>query len=125
MSFQRKVVEELEGGRFGSLEEARTHYEIGGTSTIQTWLKLHGKNRLLPKVVRVERPDEKDRMRELRRRVEELERALGRTQAEKVLGESYLELACERLGEEVDAFKKGSAGKRCIGRMGADDPSRG
>ncbi len=116
MSFQRQVVDELERGRFGSIEEARAHHGIGGTSTIQAWLKRLGKNRLMAKVVRVEHPDEKDRMRELKRRVEQLERALGQTQAEKVLGESYLELACERLGEDVEAFKKKSVGKRCIGR---------
>lgn len=114
-AFRRKVVEELETGRFGSIGEAMEHHGIGGASTIQRWLRQHGKNHLLCKMVRVECPDERDRLRELRRRVTELERALGQTQAQRMLAESYLELACERMGEGVEGFKKKCDGKRCTG----------
>jgi len=121
-AFRRKVVEELESGRFGSCGEAMAHYGIQGSSTIQRWLRQHGRAHLLGKVVRVERPDERDRLRELRRRVADLERALGQTQAEKVMAESYLEVACERLGEGVEGFKKKCDGRRCTGRTDAASP---
>jgi len=116
LSFKRQVVEELESGRFPSIESARSHYEIGGTMTIQGWLKHFGKNHLRAKVVRVEKPDEADRIRALKDQVSDLQRALGQTQVARVLEEEYLQMACDQLGMELGAFKKKCAGKRCIVR---------
>ena len=117
--FRQQVVRELESGRFVSIEAARRHYGIGGSSTISKWLRRYGKNHLRAKVVRVEKPDEQDQMKALRRRVAELERALGRTQAENVLHRAYLELACQELGQEVESFTK-----KCVGREYTGPPSR-
>jgi transposase len=108
--FKRQVVEDLESGRLSSIQAARAHYGIGGAGTIQRWLGQLGRNHLQAKVVRVQRPDEVDQMRQLKRRIAELERALGRTQAENVLHAEYLKQACEALGEDVECFKKKSAG---------------
>jgi transposase-like protein len=113
--FKRQVVSELEKGRFATLKEARQHYEIPGGSTIQRWLRRYGKNHLLGKVVRVERPNEADRIREFQRRVAQLEQSLGRTQAESLLQAEYLEQACQELGVEVEAFKKNVSGRRSTG----------
>jgi transposase-like protein len=110
--FKQQVVGELENGRFDSIEAARRHYEIGGAMTIQRWLKRLGKNHLKPKVVRVETPDEADRIDQLQQRVRQLEQALGRTQAQNVLNEQYLHLACEQLGQDVETFVKKCDGKR-------------
>jgi hypothetical protein len=79
---------------------------------------------LLAKVVRVEKPDEADLVSDLRREIAQLQKALGQTQARSLLNESYLELACERLGQEVEVFKKKSAGKRCIDPGSARAPQR-
>ena len=49
ISFRRQVIADLESGRFDSIESARQHYGIGGTMTIQKWLRKYGKNHLLPK----------------------------------------------------------------------------
>ena len=106
MSFKQQVVGELESGRFSSIYEAKEHYGITGAATIQRWLSKYGRNHLCPKVVRVEKPDEKDQICQLKKRIRQLEQALGRTQADKVLNEVFLELACEELGQEVEAFKK-------------------
>lgn len=114
--FKRRVVEELEGGRFDSIQQARQHYGIGGSTTIQKWLRRYGRNHLQAKVVRVEQPDEAHRIRELKRRVAELERALGQTQAENVLNQAYLERACEALGQDVESFRKKSDGRPSTGR---------
>jgi len=114
--FKQQVVAELESGRFDSIEAARRHYEIGGAMTIQKWLKRLGKNHLKPKVVRVEAPDEADRIDQLQQRVKHLEQALGRTQAQNVLNEQYLKLACEQLGQEVESFVKKCDGGRSTPR---------
>jgi hypothetical protein len=68
---------------------------------------------LLTKVVRVEKIGEADQVMALRREVSRLEKALGQTQAQSLLNAAYLQLACERMGEEVESFKKKSDGKPC------------
>jgi transposase len=110
--FKQQVVADLENGRFGSLEAARVHYGIGGSGTIPRWLRRYGKNHLCGKVVRVEKPDEADRIRQLKREIAQLQQALGRTQAENVLNAEFLKLACEELGQDVERFKKKSGGGR-------------
>lgn len=114
--FKRQVIAELERGRFDSLEQARLHYGIGGSSTLQKWLKRFGRNHLQAKVVRVEKVGEADRIGALKAQVAGLERALGQTQAQNVLHAQYLRLACEALGEEVEAFQKKCDGRRSVPR---------
>lgn len=106
ISFKRQVIADLEEGRFDSIEAARRHYGIGGTMTVQKWLRKYGKNHLLPKVVKVQKPNEPDQIRQLKRQVAELQRALGQTQAENLLNAEFLKMACEELDCDVDAFKK-------------------
>jgi transposase len=123
MAFKQQVVEDLESGRFGTLRAASEHYGIGGAETVRKWLGRLGRNHLIPKVVRVEKPDEADQIRQLKKQIRQLQQALGKTQMEKVMNESFLEIACERLGEECDEFKKKVAMKRSIARgSGADHP---
>lgn len=113
-SFKRQVVSDLESGRFSSVEAANRHHGIHGTTTVRRWVVQLGQNQLLAKVVRVEKPDEAGLVSSLRREIAQLHKALGQTQARSLLNESYLELACQKLGEEVEVFKKKSVGKRCI-----------
>jgi transposase-like protein len=115
-AFKRQVVEEVESGRFDSVSAASAHYGIKGATTVRNWVRRMGKGHLLAKVVRVEQAGEADQVSALRREVERLERALGQTQAERLLEAEYLKLACGRLGEGVEAFKKKSGGRPCTGR---------
>jgi transposase len=115
MAFKRQVVAELEGGRLRSLEEARSRYGVAGAQTIRGWIRRLGKDHLLPKVVRVEKPEEADAAARLRKRVQDLEQALGQTQLQNVLHETLLALACEQLGVSVEAFKKKADAKRLPG----------
>jgi transposase-like protein len=109
MSFKQQVVEDLEGGRFGSITEARSFYGISGTDTIKRWLGQYGRNDLCAKVVRVEKPDEKNEIRELKRQIHELKEALGDSQAERWLEEQFLKIACKKIGEDMEEFKKKAA----------------
>ena len=54
----------------------------------------------------MEKPDEKDQIRELKKQIRQLKEALGQTQAEKVIGDEFLKIACEDMGVDLDAFKK-------------------
>ena len=112
ISFKRQVIADLESGRFDSMVAACRHYGIGGNMTVQGWLRKYGKNHLLPKVVIVQKPDEKDQMRQLKHQVAELQRALGQTQVENVLNAEFLKIACDDLGCDVEAFKKKAGTKR-------------
>ncbi|MBN2455596.1 MAG: hypothetical protein JXB29_03520 [Sedimentisphaerales bacterium] len=86
IGFKQQVIDQLESGRFSSIDEAKEHFGILGDYTVQRWLQKYGRNHLCAKVVRVEKPDEKNRIRELKKQVRQLKEALGQTQAEKIIG---------------------------------------
>ncbi len=106
LSFKQQIVEELESGRFSNISQAQKHYGITGSSTIQNWLIKYGRNHLCAKVVRVEKPNEKDKILELKRLIKQLKEALGQTQAENVINQEFLKIACEQMGQDVESFKK-------------------
>jgi len=94
-AFKQKVVSEIESGKF-SIETARKIYDIGGGSTIHSWIKKFGKNHLLSKVVRIEMKDEKDKLKELENQKQQLESALA---------QAHLKLIClESLIESVEEY---------------------
>ena len=111
-AFKQQVVADLEIGRFGSFEAASRHYGVGGTGTVRNWVRRLGRNHLIPKVVRVEKPDEADHIRQLKKQIQRLEQVLGKTQMENVINESFLRVACEQLGVDLEEFKKKAATKR-------------
>jgi transposase len=115
MSFKQQVVRELESGRFSSISEANEHYGITGTTTVRNWLVKYGRNHLCPKVVRVEKPNEKDQIIQLKRQIKQLKEALGQTQAENVINQEFLKIACEQMGQDIESFKK-KAGAKQFGR---------
>lgn len=114
-AFKQQVVTDIESGRFATLKAASEHYGITGAVTIRRWLRQFGRNHLIPKVVRVEKPDEADEIRQLKKKIQQLEQALGKTQMRNVLNESFLQIACERLGVDLDEFKKKAATKQSTG----------
>lgn len=63
-------------------------------------------------MVRVETLDEKQKMQELKNQVRQLKEALGETQAENLLNKAFLKIACGKLGQDVDTFKKKADIKR-------------
>ena len=117
MSFKQQVVEELESGRFSSIYEANEHYGIKGATTVRNWLVKYGRNHLCPKVVRVEKPNEKDKILQLKKQIKQLKEALGQTQAENVINQEFLKIACEEMGKDVESFKK-KAGTELFRRPG-------
>ena len=54
----------------------------------------------------MQKPDEKNQIRELKQQVAQLQRALGQTQVENVLNAAFLKIACDEIGCDVNAFKK-------------------
>ena len=103
-AFKHQVVSEVEAG--SSCEYVRKKYGVGGNGTIRHWLKRMGKLELLPKVIRVEKPDEKAKLKELERQIRELKNALAETQVRCVIAESHFEIVCEDQGLDPEAVKK-------------------
>ena len=107
ISFKRKVVREIEVEGF-SIFEVRRRYGIGGSHTIQRWLKLFGKNHLLNKVVRIEMKGEKDRLKELIEENKRLKLAL----ADATLAKQALESLIEVVNENYDTDVKKNFGQK-------------
>lgn len=111
-AFKRKVVEGLEKGELRNQSEARELYGIGGGSTIHRWLRKYGKNHLVAKVVKVESMKERDRVKQLKRRIRELEKALADSKVKEVMNQAYFEVVCEDMGiEDVEGYKEKLAGE--------------
>ncbi len=103
IAFQQKVVGEIESGEL-SIGDARRLYDITGNETIQKWISKFGKNHLLNKVVRIEMKDEKDRIKELEKKIRQLESALSNEHIKNIVLESLVDIAREKYG--IDLKKK-------------------
>jgi transposase len=104
-AFKHQVVGEVEEGQ-STCEAARKKYGIKGAATIQYWIKRMGKLESLPKIIRVEKPDEKSRVKELERQIRELKNALAETQVRYIIAESRFEVVCEDQGLDAEEVKK-------------------
>ena len=100
LAFKQKVVGEVESGKL-TIREAHRLYDIGGSQTIQQWIRKFGKNHLLTKVVRVEMRDEKDKLKELEKEKRALESALAQSQLRVISLESLIESVEEHYAIDV------------------------
>ena len=105
-AFKRQVVEELARGKHASMEAARRAYGIPGMGTIPKWLRRLGREELLPKRIEVKTVKEQDELKAAKKRIRELEAAVADLHVDYCLEKAYLEVACERMGEDADSFKK-------------------
>jgi transposase-like protein len=108
-AFKRQVVDEIAQGKFTSYYEAQCAYGISGNTTVKHWLKKYGRMDLLGKKVRIETVEEKDQLKEARERIRKLEAALADAHIDHLLEHAFLEIACERMDESIDDFKKKNA----------------
>ena len=102
LAFRQKVVSEIESGKM-TREAAKRIYDIGGSTTINRWIRQLGKFHLLNRVVRIEMKDEKDKVKELERQKRELESALAQAHLRNLALESLIE--CVEEHYQVDVKK--------------------
>ena len=105
-AFKRQVVADLEAGKYQGTQEATKAYQIRGSGTVVRWLRQYGKMDLVARQVTISTVEQKDELKEMKERVRRLERALADAHMKGLLEESYLEIACERMGIDVSEFKK-------------------
>jgi hypothetical protein len=103
------VVGQIERGEYRSAEHARRSYGIRGAMTVWKWVKAYGRAELQVKRIRIETMAEIDEMKAARKRIRELEAALADAHIDHCLERAFLEIACERMGETPEAFKKKNA----------------
>ena len=110
-AFKLKVVRDLEEGRYDSPARAGLAHGVKGKGTVAYWVRRYGKNHLLRKVVIVMKPEEQTEVKELRKRVRDLERALVDAHMDARIADAQLQFACEAAGiDDIEAFKKKHAG---------------
>jgi len=106
-AFKLQVVYAIESGDVDGITHAMKQFGITGATTIKKWLLKYGKNHLIPKVLRVEKPNEKRRIEELRKEVDKLKKALADAHMESVLYQSWFKVACNEFGvKDIESFKK-------------------
>ena len=109
-SFKMQLVRELEAGGI-NVDQIRRKYGVGACATIRYWLRKYG-NGSLGRIIRVEKPEERNEKEQLKRRVRALEQALADTNIDLALERQYTKLACARAGiQDVAEFKKKAAGQ--------------
>jgi hypothetical protein len=102
-------VAEISQGKFASILEAQKTYGITGGNTIKTWVKKHGRGELLPKRVRIETMSDIDELKEAKKRIRDLEKALSDSHMDYCLERAFLEIACEKMGTSREELKKKNA----------------
>jgi len=109
-AFKLQVVREIEEGKHASCCAASEAYGIGGSMTVQRWVRGYGRSHLLGKVVHVQSPSERSEVRKMKDRVQELEKALVDAHLDLRLERAYLEIACREgwLGSVEELKKKGN-----------------
>ncbi len=103
-AFKQEVVHQVESGQ-GSVQDLRRKYGLSA-NTIQYWIKRMGKLELLPKIIRVEKPNEKDRIKELQRQIRELKESLADTQVDYLIAKNQFLIVCEEQGLDPEEVKK-------------------
>ena len=108
--FKMQCVREVEAGKSSAFAVQRK-YKIKGSATVMRWVRQLGSGRY-GKIIRVEKADEVNEAGRLRRELRRVKEALADTHMELVLEQAFLGVACEELGQSLEAFKKKHAGGR-------------
>lgn len=109
-AFKMEVVRTVEQLHL-TFGEAGRKFGIKGKMTITNWVRRYG-NGTRGKVIRVQTPDEIEQVKELKRRVRQLESALADLQVTAALEKQFAKIACSRAGiTDVAEFKKKVAGQ--------------
>jgi len=104
-AFKMEIVRELEENDL-PFRQVQRKYGIKGCATVPRWARKYG-NGSRGKVIRVQKPEEIDELKQMKVRVRRLETALADANVELAIERAYTRLACERAGiKDVDGFKK-------------------
>mgnify|MGYP006291391995 CR=1 FL=1 len=104
-SFKLKLLDELSSGKYTKRELSRI-YGVGA-STITDWIHKYKREDLLNTRLNVETMDELSRIHELEKELEQLKELLIKKDLDKLVLDSYLEVAAQKLGmKDATELKK-------------------
>ena len=104
-SFKLKILAELTKGNHSKRQIALT-YGIQ-SSTINVWIKKYDRKDLMNTRVTVQTDDELSRIKALQKELKQLKDLLIKKDLDKLITDSYLEVAAENLGyKDVEELKK-------------------
>jgi transposase-like protein len=104
-SFKLEVIKHYETSGL-SKHEICILYGIKGADTLSRWLSKYGKSSLLNRIIKVEKPDEKSRLKELENENKKLKEALAHAYLKQVTAENFLSVVSEMTGISIEAIKK-------------------
>ena len=103
--FKLKILAELSTGKYSKRELGKT-YGIN-RNTINVWIKKYDRKDLMNTRILVETNDEIGRIKALKKEIEQLRKLVIKKDLDKLVVDSYLEVASENLGyKNVDELKK-------------------
>jgi transposase-like protein len=103
--FKLKVLAELSSGKYNKSELGR-FYGINRT-TLNKWIEQYDRKDLMNTRILVETNDEIGRIKTLQKEVEQLKSLLLKKDLDKLIVDSYLEVAAKNLGyKNIDELKK-------------------
>ena len=97
-SFKRKVEEYESGERITDLNKK---YGIKGGMTISSWIRKYSSKGFRHEVVHIQTVEENNRVKELEKKVDMMEKVIGRMTLEKLRHEAIMEILEETYGEEI------------------------
>ncbi len=99
IAFKQAIVAEVESGKYTVLEIARLH-GIGYVA-VYKWLKRYGSADSQTRIVRIEMPNERNRLQELEKQKRALEKALANAQVKIMTLEATIEVLEEKAGQKI------------------------
>ena len=99
VAFKKHVVAEYEAGASGY--QLNRRYGITGNSTVGRWVRQYGREGLRVKLMVIQKPEEQERVKQLERRIAELEQLVAQLSLDKFMLETTLTVAEAELGHEV------------------------
>lgn len=104
-SFKLKILAELSSGKYSKRELGRI-YDVH-SSSINEWIKKYDRKDLMNTRIIVETKDEISRLKALQKEVEQLKELLIKKDLDKLVLDSYLDVAAENLGyKNAEELKK-------------------
>jgi transposase len=104
-AFKLKILAELSTGNYSKRQLSRI-YGLQ-SSTVNEWIKKYDRKDLMNTRITVETKDEISRIKALQKEIEQLKELLIKKDLDKLVLDSYLEVAAENLGyKSVEELKK-------------------
>lgn len=116
IGFKRQIVREYEQG--SSLTALQKRYGIGGRQTIMRWIERYGIEGVRHRVMHIQHPSERDKVKALEERVAALEKALAQETLDRLMYESMVDVIEEKYGIDVKKKIGGELSFKRTGRPG-------